>query len=38
MRAKIRRRLAQYDHPADPADQAIELVLEQAELFASSVS
>ncbi len=34
MRAKIRRLLAKYDQ----ADQAIELVLEQAELFANSVS
>jgi type I restriction enzyme R subunit len=36
MRAKIRRLLAKYDYPPDYEDRAIELVLEQAELFASS--
>jgi type I restriction enzyme R subunit len=36
MRAKIRRLLAKYDYPPDHEDRAVELVLEQAELFASS--
>jgi type I restriction enzyme, R subunit len=35
MRAKIRRLLAKYDYPPDKEDRAIELVLEQAELFAT---
>jgi len=35
MRAKIRRLLAKYDYPPDQEDKAIELVLEQAELFAT---
>jgi type I restriction enzyme R subunit len=34
MRAKIRRLLAKYDYPPDHEDKAVELVLEQAELFA----
>jgi type I restriction enzyme R subunit len=34
MRAKIRRLLAKYDYPPDHEERAIELVLEQAELFA----
>jgi type I restriction enzyme R subunit len=34
MRAKVRRLLAKYDYPPDYEDKAIELVLEQAELFA----
>jgi type I restriction enzyme R subunit len=36
MRAKIRRLLAKYDYPPDHEERAIELVLEQAELFAAS--
>lgn len=36
MRAKIRRLLAKYDYPPDYEDQAVDLVLEQAELFASN--
>jgi type I restriction enzyme R subunit len=35
MRAKIKRLLTQYDYPPDKEEKAIELVLEQAELFAS---
>jgi type I restriction enzyme R subunit len=35
MRAKVRRLLAKYDYPPDYEDKAIELVLEQAELFAT---
>jgi type I restriction enzyme R subunit len=35
MRAKIRRLLAKYDYPPDQEERAVELVLEQAELFAS---
>ena len=35
MRAKIRRLLAKYDYPPDYEEKAIELVLEQAELFAN---
>jgi type I restriction enzyme, R subunit len=38
MRAKIRRLLAKYDYPPDQEERAVELVLEQAELFASGVS
>ncbi|HLI50969.1 MAG TPA: type I restriction endonuclease subunit R, partial [Thermomicrobiaceae bacterium] len=34
MRAKVRRLLAKYDYPPDLEEKAIELVLEQAELFA----
>ncbi len=34
MRAKIKRLLTQYDYPPDKEEKAIELVLEQAELFA----
>jgi type I restriction enzyme R subunit len=34
MRAKVRRLLARYDYPPDQEDKAVELVLEQAELFA----
>jgi type I restriction enzyme R subunit len=36
MRAKIRRLLAKYDYPPDYEDKAVDLVLEQAELFAAS--
>ncbi|WP_163165408.1 type I restriction endonuclease subunit R [Arthrobacter sp. Alg241-R88] len=35
MRSKVRRLLARYDYPPDVEAKAIELVLEQAELFAS---
>jgi len=35
MRAKIRRLLAKYDYPPDQEDKAVELILEQAELFAT---
>jgi type I restriction enzyme R subunit len=35
MRAKIRRLLAKYDYPPDQEERAVELVLEQAELFAT---
>jgi type I restriction enzyme R subunit len=35
MRAKVRRLLAKYDYPPDAEEKAVELVLEQAELFAS---
>jgi type I restriction enzyme R subunit len=38
MRAKVRRLLAKYDYPPDQEDKAVELVLEQAELFASEGS
>lgn len=34
MRSKVRRLLAKYDYPPDAEKKAIELVLEQAELFA----
>lgn len=36
MRSKVRRILARYDYPPDAEAKAIELVLEQAELFASA--
>jgi type I restriction enzyme R subunit len=36
MRSKVRRLLARYDYPPDREAKAVELVLEQAELFASS--
>ncbi|MEW1988178.1 type I restriction endonuclease subunit R [Brevibacterium casei] len=35
MRSKVRRILAKYDYPPDAEAKAIELVLEQAELFAN---
>lgn len=35
MRAKVRRLLAKYDYPPDAEEKAVELVLEQAELFAN---
>lgn len=34
MRSKIRRLLAKYDYPPDHEEKAVELVLQQAELFA----
>ncbi|SHV15042.1 HsdR family type I site-specific deoxyribonuclease [Mycobacteroides abscessus subsp. abscessus] len=36
MRSKIRRLLAKYDYPPDHEEKAIELVLQQAELFAGN--
>ncbi len=36
MRARVRRLLARYDYPPDHEDQAVELVLEQAELLAAA--
>jgi len=36
MRAKIKRLLTRYDYPADKEEKAIELILQQAELFAGS--
>ncbi len=36
MRSKVRRLLARYDYPPDAEAKAVELVLEQAELFAST--
>lgn len=36
MRSKVRRLLARYDYPPDHEEKAIELVLQQAELFATS--
>jgi type I restriction enzyme R subunit len=36
MRTKIRRLLAKYDYPPDREDKAVELVLQQAELFAGA--
>ncbi|WP_336630281.1 type I restriction enzyme endonuclease domain-containing protein, partial [Micrococcus luteus] len=38
MRSKVRRILAKYDYPPDAEAKAIELVIEQAELFARGVS
>ncbi len=36
LRAKVRRLLTRYDYPPDKEERAIQLVLEQAELFAES--
>lgn len=36
MRSKVRRLLAKYDYPPDREKKAVELVLQQAELFAGS--
>ena len=36
MRAKVQRLLAKYDYPPDRSEKAVELVLEQAELFAAN--
>ena len=36
IRAKVRRLLAKYDYPPDLEEKAVELVLQQAELFADS--
>lgn len=38
MRAKVRRLLARYDYPPDKEDRAVELVIEQAELFAQEAA
>jgi type I restriction enzyme R subunit len=38
MRSKVRRILAKHDYPPDAEAKAIELVLEQAEVFAGTVS
>lgn len=38
MRSKVRRLLAKYDYPPDAEEKAVELVLEQAELFAKEES
>lgn len=38
MRAKVRRLLAKYDYPPDFEDKAVELVLEQATLYANEAS
>lgn len=35
MRSRVRRLLAKYDYPPDAEEKAVELVLEQAELFAN---
>ena len=35
MRAKVRRLLAKYDYPPDLEEKAVDLVLQQAELFAN---
>ena len=34
MRSKVRRLLTKYDYPPDNEEEAVELVLQQAELFA----
>jgi type I restriction enzyme R subunit len=38
MRAKIKRLLTRYDYPPDKEAAAIELVLQQAEMFAATGS
>lgn len=38
MRARIKRLLARYDYPPDKEERAIELVLQQAELWASEAA
>jgi type I restriction enzyme R subunit len=38
MRAKIKRLLTRYDYPPDKEEKAIQLVLEQAELFATEAA
>jgi len=38
MRSKVRRLLAKYDYPPDAEEKAVELVLEQAELFANGTA
>lgn len=36
IRAKVRRLLARYDYPPDKEERAVELILEQAEMFAGA--
>ncbi len=38
MRSKVRRLLAEYDHPPNAQEKAFELVLEQTELFANGMA
>jgi len=38
MRSKVRRLLAKYGYPPDLEERAVELVLEQAELFAHNTA
>lgn len=38
MRSKVRRLLAKYDYPPDAEEEAVDLVLQQAEVFAGSGS
>ena len=38
MRSKVRKLLARYDYPPDREEKAVELVLQQAELFANSAA
>ncbi len=38
MRTRVRRLLAKYDYPPDLEEKAVELVLEQAEMFASEAA
>ena len=38
MRAKIKRLLTRYDYPPDKEEQAIDLVIQQAELFAQDAA
>ena len=38
MRAKIKRLLTRYDYPPDKEETAIDLVIQQAELFASEAA
>ena len=35
MRSKVRKLLARYDYPPDCEEKAVELMLQQAELFCS---
>ena len=38
MRAKVKLLLTRYDYPPDKEEKAVELVLEQAELFATEAA
>ena len=38
MRSKVRRLLAKYDYPPNAQDKAVELVLEQTEIFANGMA
>jgi type I restriction enzyme R subunit len=38
MRSKVRRLLARYDYPPDREEKAVELVLQQAEMFAATAT